>query len=281
MTRKVILHIGAPKCGSTYLQRVLLNNRVQLARSGYSYPHSGQGHPGNAADIAEMTGEKFDALMGSAHTLILSHEDLFATAARARPLARIAENRGVLVQLVAFLRPFSGFIFGDYSQFMKQYFSRFLALREPYGGRNFEAFAADRSQMIDAAAHFRRWQNLFPQAPLVLAKHSEIQTVFGGLIGQEGLHWDVPKDQTNPSLRMQDCSEIAQAMRDPGIAEGDIRKLFRAAFLAVDQPDSGKSPDRIAWVEDLFESQNQALLEHFGFDNRLILPAQKAVAGRV
>ena len=34
MTQKIILHIGSPKCGSTYLQRVMVQNSETLLRHG-------------------------------------------------------------------------------------------------------------------------------------------------------------------------------------------------------------------------------------------------------
>ena len=52
MTRRIILHFGAPKAGSTFLQRVLLQNTDRLAAAGVAYPHDGSGHPGNAEAIA-------------------------------------------------------------------------------------------------------------------------------------------------------------------------------------------------------------------------------------
>ncbi len=41
---KVFVHIGAPKTGTTYLQRVLAANRDQLAQQGVLYPRAGEAH---------------------------------------------------------------------------------------------------------------------------------------------------------------------------------------------------------------------------------------------
>ncbi len=38
MTRRVLLHVGTPKTGTSYLQDVLFRNRDQLAEHGYLYP---------------------------------------------------------------------------------------------------------------------------------------------------------------------------------------------------------------------------------------------------
>ena len=42
MARKVFLHVGAPKTGTTYLQDRLFHNRVSLERHGVFYPVGGQ-----------------------------------------------------------------------------------------------------------------------------------------------------------------------------------------------------------------------------------------------
>ena len=55
MKRRILLHIGSPKCGSTYLQRALLQNRDRLAAHGIRYPHDGGEHPGNAAQPFTMS----------------------------------------------------------------------------------------------------------------------------------------------------------------------------------------------------------------------------------
>ena len=38
MSRKVLLHVGTPKTGTSYLQDVLFRNRDVLARAGIAYP---------------------------------------------------------------------------------------------------------------------------------------------------------------------------------------------------------------------------------------------------
>ena len=42
-TKRVFLHIGAPKTGTTYLQHVLFNNAAALARDGVLYPYEDLG----------------------------------------------------------------------------------------------------------------------------------------------------------------------------------------------------------------------------------------------
>lgn len=269
--RRIVLHVGSPKCGSTFLQQVMLGNAGALAAHGIAYPHSGGSHPGNAADIADLTAADVAALFAPGiHTIVLSHEDLYSLAKRGDALSKIARETGTQVQLVAFLRPFSEFVFGDYSQFMKQFFERFLKTRNPYDGRDFDAFAARRVETLRPAQFLRNWQSRFPETPLVLESHRRIRPVMEGLLGTEvPIDWDVPRARTNPSLRMEDCDRLAAAMRDPMVPAAAIRKMFKAAFSQVEEPDAGRTAARTARIEALFAAQNDALLRDFGFDNRL------------
>jgi hypothetical protein len=270
MTQKIILHIGSPKCGSTYLQRVMLQNSETLLQHGIHYPAPPGTHPGNAGDIADITKAEVAAMfMDGVHTVVLSHEDLYALSKRGIALSEIAKEAGIAVQLLVFLRPFSDFVFGDYSQFMKQFFDTFLAERKPYGGRDFETFAKRRIDTMKPATYLTNWGKLFPDLPIILDSHRNIQPVLDAVLGHpEGMNWEVPHHHTNPSLRMQDCDIIAAAMLDPACADDDIRQMFTTAFHHTQEPDMGRSPERIAWLEEQFRPHNEALLTQFGFDNR-------------
>lgn len=271
-TRRIILHVGSPKCGSTYLQQALLQSRRALRAAGIHYPHDGTGHPGNAADLMEIDRPRLEAMFPEGvHTVVLSHEDLFAGAnKRGAALAALVEEDGTEVELVAFLRPFSEFIFGDYSQFMKQHFERFLESRQPYDGRSLAEFAERRVKTLNPAAFLANWQKRLGGAPLTLGGHREIPGAMIRLLGPEApVNWKVDAMLTNPSLRMCDCDRIAAAMRDPDVPEKKIRAMLQEAFRQIGTPDPGKSPERIAWLEKVFAPKNAALLERFGFDNRL------------
>lgn len=270
MTQKIILHIGSPKCGSTYLQRVMVQNSETLLRHGIHYPAPPGSHPGNAGDIAEITKAEVAAMFADGvHTVVLSHEDLYSLSKRGIALAEITKEAGIAVQLLVFLRPFSDFVFGDYSQFMKQFFDTFLAERKPYGGRDFETFAKRRIDTMKPAAYLTNWGKLFPDLPIILDSHRNIHSVLDAVLGYpEDMIWEVPHHDTNPSLRMQDCDIIAASMLDPACADDDIRQMFLTAFHHTQEPDMGRSAERIAWLEEQFRPHNEALLTQFGFDNR-------------
>lgn len=281
MTRRILLHVGSPKCGSTFLQQTLLRNRRALAAHGIHYPHDGGEHPGNAAKIHLLDRCTYDGFFeDDKHTVILSHEDLYSMARRGSTLAEFARADGAEVHILAFLRPFSEFVFGDYSQFMKQFFESFLAARAPYQGQNFRDFALRRVEKLQPATFLKNWCKCFgPNAAITVDSHRKIRPILSDILGPGlELDWDMPKHLTNPSLRMIDCDRIARMMRDPDIDAKTIRATFHAAFRRSGTPDPGRTEKRIALIEKAFSSQNRMLLETFGYDNRLLGPDKSAAS---
>lgn len=170
MTRKLFLHIGSPKCGSTYLQRVMLENRRMLAQHGIVYPTPAGGHPGNGTIVPELDGEGLSALFGNAGTVFLSHEDLFAMGGRLKRLGPLCAELGIDLVVLVFLRPFSEFIYGDYSQYLKQNIDSYIAQGAAYGGLSFEEFAVSRRSQITPVGWLKAWQRT-TGTPLRIAHH--------------------------------------------------------------------------------------------------------------
>lgn len=267
--RRIILHIGAPKCGSTYLQRVLLKNRERLLRLGIAYPHSGDTHPGNAASLQQITEDRLLADFGPCHTLVYSHEDLLSAAARGKPLADLAARLGIRLEIVAFLRPFSELLFGTWSQMMKQRFESWLATGQPYDGLDFEGLVRRSRPLYSVDTFLRQWAGHLDGRPLILRSSGEIRRVLEEVLNTDEIDWTLPADQTNPSLRAEDCDRLAGMIRKGTLPAEEIRREFAAAFHRIGSPDRGRSPERIALVETVFADCNRGLLEAFGFDNRL------------
>lgn len=269
MARRILLHFGAPKSGSTFLQRVLLRNRDRLRGCGITYPHPGHGHPGNAARIADLTASSFAALFADgADTVVLSHEGIFATELEALPLARLARDAGVTVQRVVFLRPWSEFVFGDYSQNMKQHFDRYVATRNPYDGLRLEQIALRRAAEVDPVAVLLRWSRVIPSPRLVLASHLRIADTIERLLGGPGLDWSMPLADSNPSLRVCDCESLARLIRRRSVPEDRLHDALRLAYEQAVQPDPGRTPDRRRWIEGLFDRVNRDMRAIYGYDNR-------------
>lgn len=266
MTRKLYLHIGSPKCGSTYLQRVMLANRSMLGQNGIVYPKPSGRHPGNGTLVSDLDAEGLADLFGNAGTVFLSHEDLFAMGGRLSRLGALCEDQDIELRILVFLRPFSEFIYGDYSQYLKQNIDTYIAEGAAYGGLSFEEFAVGRRSQITPVGWLKAWQRN-TKCPLHIAHHRQIRAVLEDLLGPLPFTWDIEKSASNPSLRVADCEDIANAIAG-GVSSPKILDMYKLAYSKVSLSDHGKTPDRTKWVEALFKSQNDRILDEFSFDNR-------------
>ncbi|MGV3551984.1 hypothetical protein [Rhizobium sp.] len=144
MSRKIILHCGAPKTGSTSFQHMLYDNRERMLKAGFYYPAvsrkkreeddirivlsnlKGEGHRKKEVAHARRLIEKLFAETG-AHTLIISNESLLGKPAiksnknflpkaddSARLIAEALEGYDVDVRY--FIRDFAGFLPSWYVQ---------------------------------------------------------------------------------------------------------------------------------------------------------------------
>ena len=268
MMRTVVLHIGAPKAGSTFLQRAMLRNRDRLAQYRIAYPHHGQNHPGNAGDLRLLDEPTFARLFeGGARTVVLSHEDLFARPGDGRTLARLARAGRVRLRVLCFLRPWSEFCAGDYSQHLKQHFDRYLIERRAFDGLDFEGLAAKRAREMNPVGFLSGWDGLAGE-PVTVASHRRIPEVMEATLGVAGLDWTMPRHLANPSLRLVDCEAIAAMIHDHAVPNETIRRAFREAHHHTAEPDPARSAERMAAIETMFEAQNAGLLAARGFDNR-------------
>lgn len=266
MTKQLILHVGSPKCGSTYLQRVMLANRSTLAQCGIKYPKPAGRHPGNGTIVSDLDSDGLTDLFGDAHTLLLSHEDLFSMGGRLSQMGEICQSQDVGLTVLVFLRPFSEFIYGDYSQYMKQNIDTYLEEGAAYGGQSFEEFAVARRSQITPIGWLKAWQRT-TTIPLRIAHHRQIRPVLEDTIGPQELNWKIEKSASNPSLRVADCEDIANAIAG-GVPRAKVLDMYKLAYSKVALTDHGKTFDRTKWLEALFKTQNDKILDEFQFDNR-------------
>ena len=118
-TRKVFLHVGTPKTGTSYLQHVLFHNRRTLQRHGITYPADRfDAHFLAALDLMRMpwggleaqaigAWDRLASTTRRAHgEVIISHE-ILATASRAqigRALETLGHDHGSEIHLVLSVR---------------------------------------------------------------------------------------------------------------------------------------------------------------------------------
>ena len=144
MTRKIIIHCGAPKTGSTSFQHLLYDNRDRMLKAGFYYPavsrkkreaddirillSSLKGDANNKkalARIRKLVERLFEE--NKAHTLLISHEGLLGKPAfkgnrtflpKAEDSARLISEalKDYDVQVRFFIRDFAGFLPSWYVQ---------------------------------------------------------------------------------------------------------------------------------------------------------------------
>lgn len=148
--------------------------------------------------------------------------------------------------------------------------STYIAKRLPYEGRSFEQFTLDRFRSINYFLALKKWSEHFPKNPMIIARHKDIRLTIQKNIGCEiNLNWELKHSLSNPSLRMEDCDRIAAAMTDASVSKDQIREMFQDSFSSVKKTDMGKTIERRAWIEAIYEPLTTAILKKFGFDNRL------------
>lgn len=157
---EVVIHIGAPKTGSSALQKFFLDNRSGLKTLGYYYPHHGvdeNGISGGHSVIGKMLGDgdidgakkKFNDYCENARRknlkLLLSAESLFNKAELVKAL--VGDRK---VKIVSFFRDPLESLYSNYNQGIKRHFStidlysycqNYLNKNAPfYSGKIFESW---------------------------------------------------------------------------------------------------------------------------------------------
>ena len=216
--------------------------------------------------VEGLTVEGLNDLFVECPTVVLSHEDLFAIGARQAEIGNFCRAEGVQMTVLVFLRPFSEFIYGDYSQYLKQNIEKYIANGAAYDGQSFEEFAVWRRSQITPSGWLKAWQRVTDQ-PLLLSHHRQIKSTMQALLGDPPLNWEIDKSASNPSLRVTDCEDIAEAISN-GIPGQKIIDMYKLSYSKVSLRDAGKTVERTKWLEALFKAQNEKILEDFNFDNR-------------
>lgn len=246
----------------------MIENRNTLGKHGINYPKPSGRHPGNGSIVPELGAEALNKLFSDADTLVLSHEDLFSMGARMVPFGEMCKSSGIKLSVVTFLRPFSEFIFGDYSQYLKQNIEIYLENKSAYDGLSFEEFSVHRRSQITPVAWLKGWQKI-TDTPITIAHHRKIRSVMEGFLDISDLQWEIEKSSVNPSLRVADCEDISNAISG-GISKVKVMDMYKLSYSKVNLTDHGKTEERTKWIEAIFKSQNDKIFAEFHFDNRRI-----------
>ncbi|WP_121257523.1 hypothetical protein [Nocardioides ferulae] len=297
MSERVLLHVGTPKTGTSYLQDVLFRNRDRLLDAGLCYPAKRfDDHFLAALDLQRLTWGgleaeavgAWDRLAGQVRrhhgTAIVSHE-VFAAASRSqadRALTSLGHRNGTEVHLVLSVRDLVRQIPAEWQENVKH--------RSPIGYAQFLQQIQDPERSSRIGSWFwsvqevpdilDRWAfDLPPErvhlvtvppaggAPEVLWKR------FSAAFGLDGVDLDLHGERSNPSMGVPETAlmrRINAAVNDV-VPPADYRPLVRELLAHQTLSQRTRSPrlalpaEVQAWVREREEAWVATLRER-GYD---------------
>jgi len=283
MSSRVLLHVGTPKTGTSYLQDVLFRNRKTLAAGRIRYPADRfDAHFLAALDLMRMPWGGLEAEAIGAwdrlaeqvrehrHTSIISHE-ILATASRSqigRALTSLGHGEGAEVHIVLSVRDLVRQIPAEWQENVKHRsgigYQAFLdEIREPEREGRIASWFWGVQEIPDI---LDRWGHDLPPerihvvtvppaggAPELLWKR------FSQAFGLDGLDLDLEPDRANPSLGVPETALIRRINRaaNRDLAPADYRPLVRELLAHQtlsrrrDSPRLALPPDVYPWVRDV------------------------------
>ena len=304
---RVLLHVGTPKTGTSYLQDVLFRNRDHLAARGVLYPADRfDGHFLAALDLMRLPWgglEKeavgaWDALAdrvrGFDGTAIISHE-ILATASRTQ-IRRALESLGhpdTEVHVVLSVRDLVRQIPAEWQENVKHRrtlrYGRFLDLiRDPERKGRLATWFWGVQEVPDILA---RWGGeLDPSRVHVVtvpppgAPPTLLWERFADTFGLTGIPLDLQVERVNPSLGVPETALLRRINRtsnklvEPAHYRPLVRELLAHQALAqrTQSPRLSLPPDVRAWADELARAWVAELRErgyHVVGDLEELLPA--------
>ncbi len=299
MTQKVILHVGTPKTGTSYLQDVLYRNRHTLAGHGILYAADRfDAHFLAALDLMRLPwgGLEREAVGAwddlaervrrwHGHTAVISHE-ILAAASRAqvgRALTSLGGlGAGVEVHLVLSVRDLVRQIPAEWQENVKH--------------RSAMSYAEFLSRITDPSRNSRiaSWFWSVQELPEILdrwggdlpAERIHLVTVpapgaapdllwkrFAQAVGLEGIDLDLEVERANPSLGVPETALIRRINRAANrvVEPADYRPLVRELLAhqtlsrRVTSPRLALPPEHVPWVQER-EAAYVAEIQRRGYD---------------
>lgn len=94
MERRFVVHVGAPKTGTTAFQEWAVNNRAALLEAGYLYPETGATQRGNHAALVSALGGAIEDAVRTAHLTRAFEEEM-----RRHPGANVIISAEIMTSL--------------------------------------------------------------------------------------------------------------------------------------------------------------------------------------
>ncbi|MBB5828535.1 hypothetical protein ACGFI4_29180 [Micromonospora carbonacea] len=284
MARRVFLHVGAPKTGSTFVQDVLWRNRRELKRAGILLPGSARAQDAAMTDLRQVPWRDAD---------LRWTWDRLAAKARGWPGDVIISNEGLggassvqAARAVESLLPAEVHIVVAGRDLWRTLPSTWQQSIRARSGWRFGAFlgAVERGEFdtfwenYTANRMLRRWGDLVPAerrhlvtVPPPGAPHDTLWHRFAGIMGIPDGLCELAAPTSNPSLGAAE----AEVLRRVNLALGDRYPLRRPYQEVVQRHlvDSvlrqrgnglrfGVGLDRAAWVADQAERQITELRDY-------------------
>jgi hypothetical protein len=297
VAKKVILHVGTPKTGTSYLQHVLFHNRRQLRRHGITYPADRHdAHFLAALDLMRMPWGgleaqaigSWDKLAESVRrangTAIISHE-ILATASRAqigRALDSLGHGHGTEVHLVLSVRDLVRQIPAEWQENVKHRavlsYGKFLAqIQDPRREGRIPTWFWGVQEVPDI---LDRWgHDLLPEhvhvvtVPPTGGSRDLLWKRFVEAFGLDGIDLQLDGERVNPSLGSAETTLIRRINRaaneslEPAYYRPLVRELLAHQTLSRRRktPRLALPPDVHPWATRLQESWTEEIRRR-GYD---------------
>jgi len=283
VTKRVLLHVGTPKTGTSYLQDVLFRNKRVLAEHGILYPAERFDDQFLAAlDLMRLPwgGLESEAVgawdrlaeqvRGWKDTAIISHE-ILATASRSqvgRALESLGHHDGTEIHVVLSVRDLVRQIPAEWQENVKHRrtisYARFLEeVRDPRRESRIATWFWGVQEVPDI---LDRWGHDLPPERVHLVTvpppggpRTLLWERFSATFGLDGLELDLQAERANPSLGVPETAllrRINQAVNrrlDPPDYRPLVRELLAHQTLSqrTDSPRLALPPTVHPWAQDL------------------------------
>ncbi len=283
MSKRVLLHVGTPKTGTSHLQDVLYRNRRRLALHGVHYPaHRFDAHFLAALDLMRLPwgGLEHEAVGAwdrlaervrrAGGTSIVSHE-ILAAASRSQAARAIESLGDTEVHVVLSVRDLARQIPAEWQENVKHRsvlsYARFLEMiRDPQRKGRVASWFWSVQEIPDILA---RWAPELPPERVHLvtvppsgADPDLLWSRFSEAFGLDGLDLDVGGQRSNPSLGVPETALIRRINRAANrvVPPADYRPLVRELLAhqtlaqRTGSPRLAMPPDVHDWAVELSQA---------------------------
>lgn len=283
MSQRVLLHVGTPKTGTSYLQEVLFRNRLGLALAGIHYPaHRFDAHFLAGLDLMQLTWGGLEAqatgawdalaekVRSASGTSIVSHE-ILAHASRAqadRALDSLGLADGAQIHVIVSVRDLVRQIPAEWQENLKHRarlsYAKFLEqIQDPERTSRIGSWFWGVQEI---PAILDRWGSRLP------ADHVHLVTVpqpgnpphllwerFSAAFGLDGLDLDLDVARANPSLGVPESALLRRINRAVvgDLPPEDYRPLVRELLVhqtlsrRTTSPRLALPPELRPWAEEI------------------------------